>query len=137
MTRLTSAISSETLPSSAIASFRALSTEVQLAINNQAKLLRREGGLSRTYIFDSCAGNTTLFWKADGAISGDWKCVNKKGEVLVQFTNKWLSAKDVESFEVVGDIGDAEGLLDELVLSGLAALAMVQSTLLAKMVLVG
>lgn len=63
--------------------------------------------------------------------------MNKKGEVLLQFRNKWLNTKEVGNFEVTGGIDEAEGLLDEFVISGLAVLVQVQSLHLAMMILIG
>ncbi|KAJ5086548.1 hypothetical protein NUU61_007855 [Penicillium alfredii] len=119
------------------ASFKTLSMEVTLSIHDHMVMLRRPNIFSRTYGFESVAlpGNT-LLWEADGSLSGDFKLVNRSNhQVLSRFRNKVFSTTEVGSFEMVGDLS-AE-LKDEIVVSGLAVLVMVQSLSLAGMVLVG
>jgi hypothetical protein len=62
----------------AIASFAALSAEVNLSLNIYGRLisLRRDRAFIRTYTFTNPKGET-LFWVSDGVLSGDFKLVDR------------------------------------------------------------
>ncbi|GAB1214725.1 hypothetical protein ATERTT37_003894 [Aspergillus terreus] len=119
------------------AAFEKLSMDVALSIHDQPVTLRRLDIFSRTYAFESIAlAGTVLHWEADGALTGDFKLVNQhNSQVLARFHNKVFSVTEVGSFEMVGRL--SERLKEEIVISGLAVLVMVQSLNLASMVLMG
>ena len=89
---------------SATASFSPISTEVTLTIDGRSITLRREKTFTRTYKFSSSTGDV-LFRRADGALTGDFKLVDKKETVIARFHNKVFSTTEVGSFEVVGVCG--------------------------------
>ncbi|THC94278.1 hypothetical protein EYZ11_006251 [Aspergillus tanneri] len=89
----------------------------------------------RTYNFNSSAANANLTWRADGALTGDYNLLGGNDAVIARFRNKLLSNQEVGSFELVGELD--EMFKDEIVISLLAMLAMVQSLNLAAMVLAG
>lgn len=122
-------------PSMCTAAFKTLSLQVRLKIHGKEVLLERESPLTRTYNFDSPFAKTGLTWKADGALTGDYKLIDPRGAVLARFRNKVFSNHEVGSFELVGK--HEEMFKDEIVISGLAVLTMVQSLNLAAMVMVG
>lgn len=117
------------------AAFKNFSLQVKLNVHGQEVQLRRESPLTRTYNFNSSVARTALTWEADGALTGDYRLIDPCGSVVARFRNKLLSSHEVGSFEIVGECG--ERFKDEIVISGLAVLAMVQSLSLATMVVVG
>jgi hypothetical protein len=119
---------------SATASFSAFNTEVLLNIHGRPVKLWREKKLTRTYNFSDINGNA-MFWKADGALTGDFKLVDEKGGVIARFHNKVFSTTEVGTFEIIGPRQEQESV--EIIISGLAVLAMVQSSLLALMLVTG
>jgi hypothetical protein len=116
-------------------SFNLLSPEVILSLSNQSIPLRREKTCTRTYTFASISSKDVLFWRADGALTGDFKLVDKKERVVARFHNKVFSTTEVGAFELVGELSEGEIL--EIVMSGLGMLVMVQSGTLALMVVAG
>lgn len=118
----------------ATASFGALSTEVTLNIHSRVVPLSRAQLLTRTYNFKTPKGEA-MFWKADGALTGDFKLVDKTERVVARFHNKVFSTSELGSFEIVGELDSNDR--DAFVISGLAMLTMVQSGTLALLVLVG
>ncbi|KAH8433327.1 uncharacterized protein LDX57_010963 [Aspergillus melleus] len=117
------------------AAFKAVSLQVKLKVRGQEVRLERESLLTRTYNFHSPAANVDLTWTADGVLTGDYQLSVAHGGVIARFRNRLFSNQEVGTFELVGDIEDR--FRDEIVISGLAMLAMVQSLNLAGMVLVG
>jgi hypothetical protein len=65
----------------------------------------------------------------------DFKLVDKKERVVARFHNKVFSTTEVWTFELVGEL--SEGKIQEVVMSGLGMLVMVQSGTLALMVVAG
>jgi hypothetical protein len=118
----------------ATAIFPALSTLVTLVVHSRQIQLQREKTFNRTYLFTSAEGEA-LRWESDGMLSGDWKLVDGNNSVWARFRNKMFSTTELGSFEIVGKKG--EGERDLIIVSGLAVLAMVQSTLLAALVATG
>ncbi|OTA56770.1 hypothetical protein K449DRAFT_468067 [Hypoxylon sp. EC38] len=118
------------------AAFRALSLGVTMRIRGKEVRLERSSALSRTYNFLSAGAETRLTWEADGALSGDFRLVERaQHSVLARFRNKLFSNAEVGTFEVVGNV--SELLREEILISGLSVLVMVQSLNLATMVLFG
>lgn len=117
--------------------FKMLSTDVQLSIRGKPALMQRSNLFSRSYCFRSVAlDGEYLLWEADGALSGDFKLVHRQnGRVLARFRNKVFSAVEVGSFEMVGEL--SERFKEEILITGLSVLVMVQSLNLAGMVLMG
>ena len=76
-----------------------------------------------------------MFWKADGALTGDFKLVDKTERVLARFRNKVFCTDELGSFEIVGNADSDER--DMAIISGLAMLTMVQSGMLELLVLIG
>lgn len=124
-------------PDLCTASFKRLSMEVTLSIHGHRVLLRRPDIFSRTYGFESRSlPGITLQWEADGALTGDFKIVDTHDRhVICRFHNKVFSVAEVGSFEMIGTL--SEELKEEIVISGLAVLVMVQSLTLAGMVAMG
>ena len=97
-------------------------------------MLQREKTFNRSYIFTDAHG-TALRWENEGMLSGDWKLVDvKNNAVKARFRNKVFSSSELGTFEIMGCEQEERDLV---VVSGLAVLAMVQSTVLAAMVLTG
>ncbi|KAN0091908.1 hypothetical protein V8E51_017755 [Hyaloscypha variabilis] len=118
----------------ATATFAALSTSVAVTIHSLQLTLQREKTFNRSYIFTNANG-TALRWENDGMLSGDWKLVDvKSNAVQARFRNKVFSSSELGTFEVMGC---EEEERDLVVVSGLAVLVMVQSTVLAALVLAG
>jgi hypothetical protein len=124
----------ETSKPFASAKFGALSTLVSLTVHSRHIALQREKTFNRNYIFASAKGEA-LRWENDGMLSGDWKLVGAADAVKARFRNKVFSSSELGTFELMGVAEDEER--DLVVMSGLAVLAMVQSTLLAALVLTG
>jgi hypothetical protein len=124
----------ETTKPSAIASFPALNTSITLIVHSRLIKLQREKTFNRTYVFKSPEGEI-LRWESDGLLSGDWRLVDAKEGIKARFRNKVFSTSELGSFELVNVKEDEE--MDLIVISGLAVLVMVQSTLLAALVLTG
>jgi hypothetical protein len=125
----------------ATATFSALSTLVTLNIHSRQLSLQREKTFNRNYIFTNANGEA-LRWENEGMLSGDWKLVDvdngSGGGVRARFRNKVFSSSELGTFEVMGwkeRVQEEER--DMIVVSGLAVLAMVQSTVLAALVLTG
>ncbi|CAL5872944.1 uncharacterized protein PFLUO_LOCUS7213 [Penicillium psychrofluorescens] len=125
------------MPELCTASFKNLSLNVALSIRGIQVHLKRQGTFSRAYVFESTASpGTTLLWEADGALTGDFKLSDQfTGRVVARFRNRLFSTSEVGSLEIIGEV--EEVLQDEVVISCLAVLVMVQSLNLATMVLVG
>ncbi|KAI1411332.1 hypothetical protein F5Y13DRAFT_165471 [Hypoxylon sp. FL1857] len=118
------------------AAFRALSLGVTMRIRGKEVRLERSSALTRTYTFLSAGAERKLTWEADGALSGDFRLVDRTQHgVLARFRNKLFSNAEVGTFEVVGNV--SELLREEILISGLSVLVMVQSLNLATMVLFG
>lgn len=113
------------------ASFKGLKVNVDLTVRGRRILLNRQSLMSTTYDFDSVVKGSKLFWEADGALSGDFRLVDERGCVVARFRNKLFSNTEVGALEMVGV---TEVLREEIVISGLAMLAMVQSMNLCQMV---
>ncbi|KAJ5601064.1 hypothetical protein N7510_010598 [Penicillium lagena] len=125
------------IPEPCTASFNYLSLNVSLSIRGIQVRLKRHGTFSRTYAFESTASpGTTMLWEADGALTGDFKLSDQfTGRVVARFRNRLFSTSEVGSLEMIGEV--EEVLQEEIVISCLAVLVMVQSLNLATMVLVG
>ncbi|KAI0384425.1 hypothetical protein F5Y04DRAFT_269407 [Hypomontagnella monticulosa] len=122
--------------STCTAAFRALSLGVTMRVRGKEVQLERSSALTRTYGFQSAGAEARLAWEADGALSGDFRLVNRADHgVLARFRNKLFSNAEVGAFEIVGDV--SELLREEILISGLSVLVMVQSLNLATMVLFG
>lgn len=132
--RASSAATTAALPI-CTAAFKAVSLQVMLTIHGRAVRLERESLLTRAYHFHSPYANVELTWKADGALTGDYQLIASHGAMVARFHNRLFSNQEVGTLELVGELEDR--LRDEIVISGLAMLAMVQSLNLAGMVLVG
>lgn len=122
--------------SACTAAFRALSLGVTMRVRGKEVKLERSSALTRTYSFQSAGAEARLTWEADGALSGDFRLVDRADHgVLARFRNKLFSNAEVGAFEIVGDV--SELLREEILISGLSVLVMVQSLNLATMVLLG
>jgi hypothetical protein len=124
----------ETSKSLATATSSALSTLVTLTIHSRQIQLRRRKAFNRTYVFTG-PEEEAFRWESDGMLSGDWKLVDGNDTVKARSRNKVFSTSELGSFEIVGVMAEEER--DLIVMSGLAVLVMVQSTLLAALVLTG
>jgi hypothetical protein len=118
----------------AAAPFSALSTLVTLTVYSRQIALQRENTFNRNYIFTSANGEA-LRWENDGMLSGDWKLGGANNVVRARFRNKVFSTSELGSFEILGVKDEEER--DLIVVSELAVSVMVQSTLLAALVLTG
>ncbi|KAI1380067.1 hypothetical protein F4677DRAFT_408474 [Hypoxylon crocopeplum] len=122
--------------STCTAAFPILALGVTMRVRGKEVRLERSSALTRTYSFSSAGAETRLTWEADGALSGDFRLVDLSRHcVLARFRNKLFSNAEVGAFEVIGNV--SELLREEILISGLSVLVMVQSINLATMVLFG
>lgn len=132
-------------PPVASSSFHFVTTNVNLLLHNQEILLYREKTFTRshTYISPGACSNEygsekaveqKMHWEAEDIMSGDFKLVNPKGEVCAWFRNKVFSTIELGRFEIMKGM---EGREVEVLLTGLAMLAMVQSGKFGLMVIGG
>ncbi|KAH8697903.1 hypothetical protein BGW36DRAFT_427843 [Talaromyces proteolyticus] len=119
------------------ATFKLTSLNVCLSIHEHTDIeFKRDHILSSQYTFSSpFLNSTTLMWKADGVFSGNFLLTDDtKGTVLARFRNRLFSNTEVGTLEIVDEI--APDLKDEVVISGLAMLVMLQSLNLSVMIMV-
>jgi hypothetical protein len=117
------------------ATFKLTSLNVHLSIHEHDDILfSRDQIFSTKYTFVSPFLNAPLTWKADGALSGNYILSNEEGGVFARFRNKLFSNTEVGTLEIVDEI--ELNFKDEIVISGLAMLVMVQSLNLGVMVMV-
>jgi hypothetical protein len=57
--------------------------------------------LTRTYAITTSKGET-LFWKADGALIGDFRLADKAERLLTRFKYRIFCMDELRSFEIVG-----------------------------------
>ncbi|KAH7351263.1 hypothetical protein BKA65DRAFT_255213 [Rhexocercosporidium sp. MPI-PUGE-AT-0058] len=129
----------------ASSSFSILTTNVKLLLHSRAILLHREKTFTRSYTYtspgpsdngytDEKAVEQKLYWEAEDIMSGDFKLVGGKGQVVAWFRNKVFSTTVLGRFEIMAGM---EGRELEVLLTGLAMLAMVQSGKFGLMVIAG
>lgn len=119
------------------ATFKLTSVQVRLSIHEHEDILfTRDQIFSTKYTFASpFFDSAVLTWKADGALSGNYMLTDDaKGTVLARFRNKPFSTTEVGALELTEDF--KADLKDEIVISALAMLVMVQSLQLAMMVII-
>ncbi|PVH89124.1 hypothetical protein DL98DRAFT_508251 [Cadophora sp. DSE1049] len=128
----------------ASSSFSILTTNVKLLLHSRAILLYREKTFTRSYTYispgasneygDEKAVEQKMHWEAEDIMSGDFKLVDPKGEVCAWFRNKVFSTAELGRFEIMKGL---EGREVEVLLTGLAMLAIVQSGKFGLMVIGG
>jgi len=129
----------------ASSSFHFVTTNVNLLLYNRAILLYREKTFTRSYTYVSPGAYSNengsekvleqkMHWEAEDIMSGDFKLINPKGEVCAWFRNKVFSTTELGRFEIMESM---EGREVEILLTGMAMLAMVQSGKFALMVIGG
>ncbi|KAL2071150.1 hypothetical protein VTL71DRAFT_12385 [Oculimacula yallundae] len=129
----------------ASSSFSILTTNVKLLLHSRAILLHREKLFTRSYTYtspgpardeydDEKAIEQKMHWEAEDLMSGDFKLMNESGQVFAWFRNKVFSTTELGRFEIMRDM---EGREVEVLLTGLAMLAMVQSGKFGLMVIGG
>ncbi|KAG4427537.1 hypothetical protein IFR05_016980 [Cadophora sp. M221] len=136
-----------TQPPIASSSFSILTTKVKLLLHSREILLYREKTFTRSYTYMSPGPSSTgsefghdkavgqkMKWEAEEILSGDFKLVNEAGQVAAWFRNKTFSTTELGRFEIMAGM---EGREVEVLLTGLAMLAMVQSGQLGLMVIAG
>jgi len=95
----------------------AFTRRISLTVNGRALELSPVGLFSRSYTFPSSIG--MLKWKHEGAFTVNLCCVTERGEWVARFDNTTWSMKKEGKLEIV-DRGMPKGVLDEVVVSGLA-----------------
>lgn len=75
-----------------------------------------------------------MHWEAEDIMSGDFKLVDGRGEVCAWFRNKVFSTSELGRFEIMSGMEEGE---IEVLITGLAMLAMVQSGKLGLMLIGG
>jgi hypothetical protein len=119
------------------ATFKLTSLQVRLSIHEHEDVpFTRDQIFSTKYTFASpFFESAILTWKADGALSGNYMLTDDaKGTVLARFRNKLFSVTEVGTLEITEDF--EANFKDEIVISALAMLVMVQSLQLGVMVIV-
>lgn len=119
------------------ATFKLTSFQVRLSIRKHEDVpFTRDQIFSTKYTFASpFFDSTILTWKADGALSGNYMLIDDaKGTVLARFRNKLFSVTEVGMLEITEDF--EANFKDEIIISALAMLVMVQSLQLGMMVIV-
>lgn len=119
------------------ATFKLTSLQVRLSIREHEDVpFTRDQIFSTKYTFASpFFDSAILTWKADGALSGNYMLTDDaKGTVLARFRNKLFSFTEVGTLETTEDF--ESDFKDEIVISALAMLVMVQSLQLGMMVIV-
>ncbi|KAK0103909.1 hypothetical protein ONS96_005017 [Cadophora gregata f. sp. sojae] len=129
----------------ASSSFSILTTNVKLLLHSRSILLYREKMFTRSYTYVSPGASNNeyadekvleqkMHWEAEDIMSGDFKLVDQRGEVCAWFRNKVFSTTELGRFEIMRGM---EGREVEVLLTGLAMLAMVQSGKFGLMVIGG
>ncbi|KAL5321467.1 hypothetical protein ACEPPN_009425 [Leptodophora sp. 'Broadleaf-Isolate-01'] len=134
-----------TQSSIASSSFSILTTNVKLLLHSRAILLYREKTFTRSYTYTSPGASSNeydnekavgqkMHWEAEDIMSGDFKLVSDMGQVVAWFRNKVFSTTELGRFEIMAGM---DGREVEVLLTGLAMLAMVQSGKFGLMVIAG
>ncbi|MCJ1429449.1 hypothetical protein MMC29_007363, partial [Sticta canariensis] len=100
------------------ASFRKSSRALELEFGSSAVLLKPKGFLTRSTEFQSSVGPLT--WQHDSAFGSDLQLVNSEGNWLARFERTKFSRKKRGKLEISGGVQWGSGLLDEIVISGIA-----------------
>lgn len=100
------------------ASFRRWSRALELEFGSSAVYLEPKGFLTRSTKFQSSVGPLT--WQHDSAIGRDLRLVNAEGNWLARFEGTSFSWKKTGKLEIAGGVQWGPGLLDEIVISGIA-----------------
>ncbi|KAH7399817.1 hypothetical protein BKA64DRAFT_465750 [Cadophora sp. MPI-SDFR-AT-0126] len=129
----------------ASSSFSILTTNVKLLLHSRAILLYREKTFTRSYTYISAGASSNeygdektveqkMHWEAEDIMSGDFKLIDQLGGVCAWFRNKVFSTTELGRFEIMRGM---EGRELEVLLTGLAMLAMVQSGKFGLMIIGG
>lgn len=100
------------------ASFRTWSRAVELEFGSSAVYLEPKGALTRSTEFQSSVG--LLTWQHDSALGSDLRLVNAEGNWLARFEGNTFSLSKTGKLEIAGGVQWGPGLLDEIVISGIA-----------------
>lgn len=118
------------------ATFHGKNLDVGLIVHGRGIRLQRHTDYHTTYFFRSVDRGSKLIWEGESALSGGFTLADENGEALARYHSKAFSRREVGVFEIMGG-SVSEQLKGEIVISGLAMLAMVQSHGLSEMVLTG
>ncbi|MCJ1469551.1 hypothetical protein MMC07_008185 [Pseudocyphellaria aurata] len=100
------------------ASFHTWSRSVDLDFGSSTSSLSSKGVFTRSTEFQSSVG--LLTWKHDTAFGNDLRLVNAEGNWLARFVGNVFAWKKRGSLEISPGVNFGPGLLDEIVISGLA-----------------
>lgn len=91
---------------------------MDLDYGTSAVPLKPKGLLSRSTEFQSSVG--LLTWQHDGALANSMSLINAGGNCLARFSSTAFARRKMGKLEVSGEVEWGPGLLDEIVISGVA-----------------
>ncbi|MCJ1429226.1 hypothetical protein MMC29_007139 [Sticta canariensis] len=100
------------------ASFRTWSRRLELEFGSSAVHLEPKGFFTRSMEFQSSVGPLT--WQHDSAFGRDLRLVNAEGNWLARFEGTVFAWSKSGKLEISGGVQWGPGLLDEIVISGIA-----------------
>ncbi|MCJ1265872.1 hypothetical protein MMC22_005754 [Lobaria immixta] len=103
------------------ASFRIWGRTLDMEFGSSTAFLKPKGLFTRSTEFQSSVGPLT--WQYDSAFRNDLRLVNTEGEWLARFEGSTFSWTKLGKLEIAGGVQWGPGLLDEIVISGLAMVA--------------
>ena len=99
--------------------FPMMTRRIELVINGRPVQLEYNGFRDRSYRFMSSIG--PLKWASMSMMGAGVACTTERGEWLAKFDTSWLSVHGTGKLEIVNQ-NLLQGLVDELVVSGVAML---------------
>ena len=99
--------------------FPMMSRRIELVINGHPQQLEYNGFRDRSYRFMSSIG--PLKWASMSMMGAGVACTTERGEWLAKFDTSWFSMHGTGKLELVNQ-NLPQGLVDELVVTGLAML---------------
>lgn len=100
------------------ASFRAWGRTVDMEFGSSTAFLKPKGLFTRSTEFQSSVGPLT--WQYDSVFRSAFRLVNAEGEWLARFEGITFSWRKTGKLEIAGGVQWGPGLLDEIVISGVA-----------------
>ena len=91
---------------------------MDMEFGSSTVFLESKGVFARSAEFQSSVGPLT--WQRDSAFRKDLRLVNAKGDWLARFEGRTFSLGKRGKLEIAGGVRWGPGLLDEIVISGVA-----------------